>query len=200
MSRIRLVSLDILTWTLQLVALTVTLERRKIATSTISMLGADEPWPAPAIARGQDHDAEERGILRPSASSTEDIELQPLSSGRTGADEDRERDELLRSAAPPDCPEDGDPGVSSTDGHPLDRFHSGQHVLADMYLLDVVRTEWLQHQGPVPEAGVGVRGGAGVRRRRVLRFSGGRLTVAVEEEGTRPRSTELIRRDENSVT
>ncbi len=194
MSRIRLVSLDILTWTLQLVILTVTLERRKMATATISLFGADGPWPAPAISRGQDHDAEERGILRPSASSAEEIELQPLSSGRTGADEDRERDELLRSAAPPDCPEDGDPGVSSTDEHPLDRFHSGQHVLADMYLLDVVRTEWLRPRGPVPEAGVGVgvgvRVGAGVRRRRVLRFSGGRLTVAIEEEGTRPRSAE----------
>jgi hypothetical protein len=180
-SRIRLISLDILTCTLQLIVLAIVLERRKIATSSISPSGADEPLPSPSTSRGQDHDSEERGILRPSVSSTEDIELQPLSSGRTGADEDRERNELLPHASSPRSPIDEDPGVTAVDEHPLDRFHTGQLFLADMYLLDVVRTQWQRHRGAVPEGGAR----PGVLRRRVLRFSGGRFTVGVEQEGTR---------------
>lgn len=179
-SRIRLVSLDMLTCALQLVILAVVLERRKIAPLSVSQSGADEPVLSPSLPRSQDHDSEERGILRPPGSPSEDIELQPLSTGRTGADEDRERNELLRHATSPRSPDDDDPGVTAMDEHPLDRFHSGQHVLADMYLLDVVRTQWSQYRGAVPEGGVR----ANIRRRRVLMFSGGRLTVGFQQDGT----------------
>lgn len=187
MSRIRLVSLDMLTCALQLVILAVVLERRKIAPLSFSHSGADEPvLSPPSLSRSQDHDSEERGILRPSGFSSEDIELQPLSAGRTGADEDRERNELLGHATSPRSPDDNDddddndPGVTATDEHPLDRFHSGQHVLADMYLLDVVRTQWSQHRGAVAEEGVG----ATIRRRRILMFNGGRLAVGFQQDGT----------------
>lgn len=186
-SRIRLVVLDILTWVLQLVILALVLERRKIATSSGSRSDAEQPVPSssPSIFRRQDHDSEERGVLRPpSGSFTENIELQPLLSGRTGADEDHERNELLRSVPPSQSPndyndEDGDPGVMTLEEHPLDRFHSGQHVLADMFLLDVVRTQWLRHRGAgaIPEEDVG----ASIRRRRIPRFSGGRLTMEVQQ-------------------
>lgn len=185
-SRIRLASLDILTWVLQVVILAVMLERRKIVASSNSQSRSDESLPSASISRRQDHDSEERGILRPPASPTEDIELQPLPSGRTGADEDRERNELLRHGTSPrssnnndDDDDDGDPGVNVMDEHPLDRFHSGQHVLAEIYLMDVVRAQWLQRWGGVPEADVG----ASIRRRRVLVFSGGRLTVGTQQEG-----------------
>lgn len=179
-SQTRLVSLDILTCTLQLVVLAAVLERRKIATLSISPSGADEPLPSPSTSQGQDHDSEERGILRPT-SSTEDIELQPLSSGRTGADEDRERNELSPHTSSQRSAVHEDPGTTAVDEHPLDRFHSGQHVLADMYLLDVVRTQWQRHRGAVPEG----EARPGVLRRRVLRFNGGRFTVGIEQEGRR---------------
>ena len=178
-SRIRLVSLDILTWVLQVVILAVMLERRKIVASSNSQS------PSVSISRPQDHDSEERGITRPPTSPTEDIELQPLPSGRTGADEDRERNELLlRHDTSPsslnDNDNDDDPGVNAVDEHPLDRFHSGQQILADIYLLDVVRTQWLQRWGDVQESDTG----ASIRRRRVLMFSGGRLTLGTRQEET----------------
>ena len=186
-SRVRLVSLDMLTWALQVVILAVMLERRKTAASSNAQSRADEPLPSTSISSGQDHDSEERGILRPFASSpTEDIELQPLPSGRTGADEDRERNELLRHRTLPSSFNDDDddgPGSNFTDEHPLDRFHSGQYVLADIYLMDVVRTQWSQRWGGgVPEEEVG----ASIRRRRVIMFTGGRLTVGTRQEGSTP--------------
>lgn len=180
-SRVRLVSLDMLTWILQVVILAIMLERRKIVASSNSQS------PSLSISRPQDHDSEERGILRPPTSPTDDIELQPLPSGRTGADEDRERNELLlRHGTSPSSPNDNDndndddPDVNAVDEHPLDRFHSGQHILADIYLMDVVRTQWLQRRSDVPEPDVG----ASIRRRRVLMFSGGRLTLGTREERT----------------
>lgn len=191
-SRIRLVSFDILTWVLQVVILAVILERRKIVASSNSQLRTDESLPSPSISRRQDHDSEERGILRPPVSPTEGIELQPLRSGRTGADEDRERNELLRHGTSPsssnddDDDDDDDPGVNAVDEHPLDRFHSGQHVLADIYLMDVVRAQWLQRWGGVPEG----EAAASIRRRRVLMFSGGRLTMGTRQEETTLRNVE----------
>lgn len=180
-SRIRLVSLDMLTWVLQVVILAVMLERRKIVASSNSQS------PSVSISRPQDHDSEERGIIRPPTSPTEDIELQPLPSGRTSADEDRERNELLlrhdtssSSLNDNDNDNDDDPGVNAVDEHPLDRFHSGQQILADIYLLGVVRTQWLQRWGGVLETDTG----ASIRRRRVLMFSGGRLTLGTRQEET----------------
>lgn len=189
-SRIRLVSLDMLTWALQIVLLAVMLERRKTVALSNSQLRADESLPSASISRSQDHDSEERGILRPLTSPTADIELQPLPSGRTGADEDRERNELSRhdtSLGPSnDDEEDDDPGLNAMDEHPLDRFHSGQHVLADIYLMDVIRTQWSQRWSAVPEE----EAGASIRRRRVLMFSGGRLTIGTLQEGTTLRNGE----------
>lgn len=189
-SRIRLASLDMLTWILQVVILAVMLERRKIVTLSNSQSGSDDSLPSASLSRPQDHDSEERGILRPPISPIEDIELQPLPSGRTGADEDRERNELLlRHGTSPsssnihDDDEDHDddrPGLNAMDEHPLDRFHSGQHILADIYLMDVVRAQWSHPRGGVPEADIGAR----IRRRRVLMFSGGRLTMGTRQEGT----------------
>lgn len=181
-SRFRLVSLDMLTWILQMVILAVMLERRKIVASSNSR-SRSVP-----ISRPQNHDSEERGIIRPPTSPTEDIELQPLPSGRTGADEDRERNELSpRHGTLPSSPndndddhDDDDPGARAVNEHPLDRFYSGQQVLADIYLMDVVRAQWSQRWGDIPETDIGAR----IRRRRLLMFSGGRLTFGTRQGET----------------
>jgi hypothetical protein len=83
----------------------------------------------------QDHDSEERGILRQDTDTGDDIELQDLqhsSAGRTGGDEDRERDELIS------------PGGTSEpyNQHALDPFYTGGHVVANLHILDTIRAQW----------------------------------------------------------
>lgn len=137
-SKIRLLLLDILTLALQLVILAVVLERRKLGTDS-SATGAANPSIQP---QPQDHDSEERGIYRTSSTSAEDIELQTFSSGRTGADEDRERNEL---SSPSSSHFQDDGTLAAVDEHPLDPFHSGQHIIADLSILDTIRAQWMQY-------------------------------------------------------
>lgn len=149
-SKIRLLSLDLLTLGLQLIILAVILERRNL-----------DPEPStPNTSPTQDHDSEERGIFR-SPPSPSAIELQPLTRGRTGADEDRERNELS-----PDRP-------STFDEHPLDPFHSGQHIIAHVDLPNMIRTQWIQRRNIATAArdagGLGRASGEG-RRPRMIRF------------------------------
>lgn len=120
--------MDILVLMLQILMLGITLERR-------SVKSGDEAVPAvEAVATEprQDHDSEERGMLRQDLGYTEEIELRDMhhaSSGRTGGDEDRERDELL----------DPDTGAGQ---HPLDPYHTGEQVIANMHILDAIRAQW----------------------------------------------------------
>jgi len=120
--RSRLVGLDLLVLVLQLVILGVTLERTGVK-------AGDEA----GIEIRQDHDAEERGVIREDSSN--DIEMQDLqhtSSGRTGGDEDRERDELLEA----------DANSEQESQHPLDPFYTGNHVIANLHILDTICTQW----------------------------------------------------------
>lgn len=149
-SKIRLLSLDLLTLGLQLIILTVILERRNL-----------DPEPStPSTSPTQDHDSEERGIFR-SPPSPNAIELQPLSRGRTGADEDRERNELS-----PDRP-------STSDEHPLDPFHSGQYIIAHVDVPTTIHTQWIQHRNLAAAARDADRSGRASGesgRPRVIRF------------------------------
>jgi len=122
--RWRLVGLDLLVLVLQLVILGVTLERRGTKT------GVTEE----AMERRQDHDAEERGMLRQDSDDTDDIELQDLqhTSGRTGGDEDRERDELLQAGA----------NSEQRDQHPLDPFYTGNHIITNLNVIDTICAQW----------------------------------------------------------
>ena len=127
----RLVGLDILVLALQVLILGVTLERRGIKTIHEIIAGVAQV----VTENRQDHDSEERGILRQDTDSGDDIELQDLqhpSTGRTGADEDRERDELL--------PPDG--STEPRNRHPLDPFYTGEHVVANLHILDTIRAHW----------------------------------------------------------
>lgn len=128
-SRWRLLFLDALVLALQLLILTVTLERKKLAVEN-----GDDLVEEVEEAR-QDHDSEERGMLRRDNTVQNDIELQDLrhaSSGRTGGDEDRERDELLES----------DESREPRDQHPLDPFLTGQAVIVSVHVMDSIRSQW----------------------------------------------------------
>lgn len=128
-SRWRLLVLDAMVLALQILILGVTLERRKLAVEHGDVLVGE------VEEARQDHDSEERGMLRRDSTIHEDIELQDIRhapSGRTGADEDRERDELL------------DPNGSNElrDQHPLDPFLTGQAVIVNVHIIDTIRSQW----------------------------------------------------------
>ena len=128
-SRWRLLVLDALVLALQVLILVVTLERKKLAVENGDVL-IDE-----VEETIQDHDSDERGMLRRDDTVQEDIELQDIrhtSSGRTGGDEDRERDELLES----------DESTEPRDQHPLDPFLTGQAVVLNVNVMDTIRSQW----------------------------------------------------------
>ena len=134
-SKTRLVAADLLFWALQIIMLAVSLERRKLGG------GNGEAAAAGAISSGGDEeavswqaqDAAERGERRDIyAEDTESIEMDSLSRQQMGRDEAEE-----------DLLPDGSTSVSS-DRHPLDDFNSGQHIIADLDILGMIRTQWSQ--------------------------------------------------------
>jgi len=129
-SRWRLVALDILVLMLQILMLGITLERTSVKRGDEAVVVV---VPEAATEPQQDHDLEERGILRQDLGYTEDIELRDMhhaSSDRTGGDEDRERDELLIGA---------DVGAEQ---HPLDSYYTGEQVIANMHVWNTIRAQW----------------------------------------------------------
>jgi len=136
LSRIRLLGLDILTLTLQLLMMTISLEKERVKGQTpTSDDGGAANDTTTDEGRGQNYDAEERGMLSSDAVVTGDIELDDLqhaSHGRTGRDEGRGSDEILASITT----------TSTPHGHPLDTFYSGEHLVADLNILDAIRTQW----------------------------------------------------------
>ena len=128
-SRWRLLALDTIVLALQIVMLAITLERRNVAVEH-----GDVPVEEVRNAR-QDHDSEERGMLRRDDTIQEDIELQVIrhtSPGRTGGDEDRERDELF----------DPDGSNEPRDQHPLDPFLAGQALIVNVHVIDTICSQW----------------------------------------------------------
>ncbi len=127
-SKWRLLALDVLVLALQVLILAVTLERKK--------LGVDGDVLVEEVEEArQDHDSEERGMLRRDETAQDGIELQNIrhtSSGRTGGDEDRERDELL----------DSDESTEPREQHPLDPFLTGQAVIVNVHVMDTIRSQW----------------------------------------------------------
>ena len=127
--RWRLLVLDIIILAIQILILAVTLERRKLTVDYDNLVGEE------VEEARQDHDSEERGILRRDNTVQDGIELQEIrhnSPGRTGGDEDRERDELLE----PD-------GINNSQHqHPLDPFLTGQAVIVNVHIFDTIRSQW----------------------------------------------------------
>lgn len=134
--RWRMVGVDSVVMGLQVLALGVVGVRRGLGVG-----GKDEEGDE----RTQTHDAEERGVRSSfSAASDDGIELQPLNP------------RLLNE-------EDLDQQPASD--HPLDTFNSGQHVIADLNLLDTLRSQWWRYRGPSSSVDAGVVEG---RRRAVV--------------------------------
>ena len=145
-SKFRLVALDLVVLILQLVMLSVHIKRQalKPVHSTMrhssSVTGTPAEGASPSI---QDLNFEERGLRR---GDPDDIELQafppthenPTAQGRTGGDEDGERDELFT--------ERQGPAGSGSGPEPLTEFHHGELVAAEVHVLDTIRNQWWDYE------------------------------------------------------
>ena len=138
---LRLLSLDVLIMILDFIMLGLIIERVKTndAISSTTSTSTNTETETEAQAPQQDHDSEERGVLRnPSQPATghEGVELDDLGSRatheRNSIDEQLERTGLL-----------ADPSeAQAKDSHFLDTFASGEAVLMDVGLLDIIRDQW----------------------------------------------------------
>ncbi|KAL4897685.1 hypothetical protein BDV59DRAFT_168287 [Aspergillus ambiguus] len=140
----RLLLLDLLVLVLDLVMLGLVVERVKTTESTATagpVSDAIETTP-----NSQDHDSEERGVLRQTAgsrstpSSDEGIELNELASrnasGQLGTSVESERSELLAD------PSESGLASGAKNNHALDTFTSGEAVIMDLGFLNVIRDQW----------------------------------------------------------
>lgn len=81
-------------------------------------------------ATGQDIEAEEEGLRRSqeftATENTRAIELQPLRRSVTGVTDEADIEDEITMLAE----------------HPLDTFATGQHIIANLHVLDMIRTSW----------------------------------------------------------
>jgi hypothetical protein len=144
-SKIHLVLLDLLILGLQCFMLAVHVEKERISALLAAYLlpatsATDQP--RAAVVAAQDHDAEERGIMREVVTDNEDIELQPLalrddgpSTIETeGQERNEERERLLAEPPPREGEED-----------PLDSFWSGTAILADFHVIHNLKRQWADY-------------------------------------------------------
>ena len=154
-SRWRLWASDLLCLALQVLMLGVNLEKQKLS-DTVSTVGQHSDGM-------QDHDAEESGMLRQSPSGGEGIEMQrmrpgtgpPIESNETGRRESRDE--------------------ADTEQNIIDlmgTFYSGERVIANLNVLDIVRKQW-KSQGVAATAN-GVQTAASLAGRRFTVTFGGR--------------------------
>ncbi len=155
-SKIHLVLLDIVILALQCFMLAVNAEKERLSSilaasasrPAASGSGSGSEQPRAEIATTQDHDAEERGVMRDEVVANNGaIEMQSLtprqneasSSGpREELDEERneERERLL--AEPP-------PRQENEDDHVLDVFWTGTAVLADFHILYNLKRQYADY-------------------------------------------------------
>ncbi|KAL9634834.1 MAG: hypothetical protein Q9164_003849 [Protoblastenia rupestris] len=124
-SKWRLLGLDLLCLALQVLMLGVTLEKRGVQGISIVMTTQQ--------GRRQDHNAEEAGILRSDPMVTEDVQLQtlrPISTNRQVNTTSEETADLL------------DANGERDGAHALDVYYTGEHILANLHILDTIRTQW----------------------------------------------------------
>ncbi|PYI13464.1 DUF1746-domain-containing protein [Aspergillus japonicus CBS 114.51] len=154
---IRLLSMDVLVLLLDLVMLGLVVERVKTAEAQHQQPSGTATSRSNILSAiinglGQDHDSEERGVLRGAGTApTTDDQTQAFDSRRPTREErpeDHDHDTLIdeRTELLADPAETGlHLGRSTTaakDSHPLDQFASGQAVIMDVGLVDVVREQW----------------------------------------------------------
>ena len=144
----RLVGLDVLVWALQVLVLVVVLERggmrggEGVRTGGVGLTGSGEETPG---ALGQDHDAEERGMFRAEAGETAVVELRDVGAADGDGGGVREREDWLTSEGS---------GFMLDDErvHPLDVYHTGEHVIANLHILDTLRRQWSQYGSVAADA------------------------------------------------
>lgn len=143
-SKFSLLLLDILIFGLQCFMLTVNMEKERIRKVVRPIRPLDTPeGTTPENTTGQDHDAEERGVLRdaPIVDEPDDIEMQPLGRGISGVQRNEERAGLLRRITTP---------TSDLEGL-ADTLRSGNAVLATFNVRQSLRTAW-HNQANSPES------------------------------------------------
>ena len=147
-SKTHLLLLDLLILGLQCFMLAVHVERERLSTLQKAL---ENPMPDTALepraeaTSAQDHDAEERGVIRDIVTRDGDIELEdldPRSDGPSTANEDvdeerkGERERLL--AEPPQRQEE-------EEDYPLDMFFSGTAIVAEFHILHNLRRQWADY-------------------------------------------------------
>jgi len=146
-SKIVLVVLDLIVLALQCFMLAVHVEQERLKTALASREAMTEL--AAAMTVSQDHDAEERGVIRDSGINSNDIELQQIASSRTGIndpieDNQEERDLLLAERVRR--------AEGEADDGPLDLFYSGNVIVSDFHVLHTLRTQFNDHENAATTA------------------------------------------------
>jgi hypothetical protein len=182
-SKIQLLLLDALVITLQFVMLAAHIQRQDLktlmsSTSTTQPARGDVDGP---VSTAQDLDAEERGILRPEIITEGDIEMQSLSPGVGG---DLHHQPRGNGAA--DAEDDGllaeplEQANGSEDSHPLNVFHTGTVITADLYVLHTIQSQWTDYQNGSQEMS---RSRSSASTGLAAALTGGRLVVRARVGG-----------------
>lgn len=139
----RLLSFDLFIFLVDFIMLALIVERVKMTSSTSSTTssntaantGTSTDGNTPQPNDQQDHDAEERGVIRATDDAGNASGQSPVPVPGVDIDEDvhDERTNLL-----------ADPGddIASRSEHPLDTFASGQAIIVDIRLLHTIRDQW----------------------------------------------------------
>ena len=118
--------MDLICLALQLLILSVIMEKQK-TTGNVNPIASNGV--------GQDHDAEEAGLLRSGDITAESIQMQPL---RSRSPDPLTGDTLNNSDTASQIARIDD----HAETHPLDGFYTGEHMLANLNIEETVRTQW----------------------------------------------------------
>ncbi|KAJ5651961.1 hypothetical protein N7507_009387 [Penicillium longicatenatum] len=146
----RLISFDILIFLVDFLMLGLIIERVKTTalsspstttTTTASSTNADAGTETaePGQTEGQDHDAEERGVIRGTEEANDDNISTTPPVIEIDDDVNDERTTLLAD------PEDN---AASRDSHPLDSFSSGVAVIMEMGFFTTIQNQWVYSTRP----------------------------------------------------
>ena len=137
-SKVKLVVFDTLIVALQIILLAVDIERTELKKAmNKSSANSSDPSASPV----QDLDSEERGLHRDIGMSAEDIELRPLRSSISQANRSGETEEGEGFGSPTAFQQ------RRTDEHPENIYDGGQQVIANLHIIESIRTAWRGRYG-----------------------------------------------------
>lgn len=146
-SIVRLLSMDLLIMIIDFIMLGLVIERVNTVDASKGLATDERSSSSSGDDVQQDHDSEERGVLRRERIGEDGIELDELDTTHTQPhntaaaddnDDDNERTNLL--ADPSETRPDHQTTTKPT--HPLDAFVSGELLLMDIGLLNIIRDQW----------------------------------------------------------